>query len=611
MNRFEVNTSVIAIISNISVDVIAQVSNFVILDADGNVSDVIEGGAGEDDLNTPPAVDVNTGLELPAGGSQVISFDSLRYMDNEQPASELTYTITQLPTNGELFFNGELITEVGFSFTQADINLNLLTFNAIDDVDSNVSANLEFTLSDGTNELTNQSYEITVLQTNFDLSESDKDELVNGTEFDDVIKGGNGNDTIYGGNGENVIDGGAGDDCLFGGNGKDTLIGGDGDDKLDGGNAPDFLHGGNGNDTLTGGNGPNIFYYDAPDQGIDLITDFHAPNDKLQFAPAAFGNLSSESFTQAVVSASTSSVGNASLLLLEGSFADATEVQARLAEVAGDRPVFGVYTEGGQSVLVCAAGSRFEVITKFAGVVNLSTRNFIFEGEAAEVPGDGGDDEPISSAPDLIDFSSSSSAVNYMGTEGDDSILGSAFNDTLNGGDGNDTLSGGLGSDLLTGGSGADVFVYNAVTEGVDTVTDFVPGEDQLLFVSPAFGEIGTADFNAVDITGTDTDISGAELVIFSGTYADLAAVEAQYASNPALVQTQSLEFIAMLPEKRFCSLMLTGLAVGQPQQKLSIWDLLPWEWVTSYLPAVALSFRQIRVAHLGVNLRPTAHQVV
>ena len=38
---------------------------------------------------------------------------------------------------------------------------------------------------------------------------------------------------------------------------------------------------------------------------------------------------------------------------------------------------------------------------------------------------------------------------------------------------GADTLDGGAGDDVLTGGAGADAFVFDAVTEGLDTITDF------------------------------------------------------------------------------------------------------------------------------------------
>ncbi|MGH1404766.1 MAG: DUF5801 repeats-in-toxin domain-containing protein [Alphaproteobacteria bacterium] len=64
---------------------------------------------------------------------------------------------------------------------------------------------------------------------------------------------------------------------------------------------------------------------------------------------------------------------------------------------------------------------------------------------------------------------------------GDDIINGGAGNDIIFGQEGNDVISGGLGSDILYGGSGADIFLYEAITEGGDTIADFDSVEgDQL-----------------------------------------------------------------------------------------------------------------------------------
>ncbi|MFY9260649.1 MAG: LamG-like jellyroll fold domain-containing protein [Gallionella sp.] len=52
-------------------------------------------------------------------------------------------------------------------------------------------------------------------------------------------------------------------------------------------------------------------------------------------------------------------------------------------------------------------------------------------------------------------------------------LVGGANADTLVGGVGNDTLTGAGGNDTLTGGAGADRFVFKAVTNGIDSITDF------------------------------------------------------------------------------------------------------------------------------------------
>jgi Ca2+-binding RTX toxin-like protein len=59
-------------------------------------------------------------------------------------------------------------------------------------------------------------------------------------------------------------------------------------------------------------------------------------------------------------------------------------------------------------------------------------------------------------------------------------INGGAGRDTLVGTEGDDVITGGAGSDTLTGRGGADTFVYGSVRDGIDTITDFLPGTDRL-----------------------------------------------------------------------------------------------------------------------------------
>ena len=60
------------------------------------------------------------------------------------------------------------------------------------------------------------------------------------------------------------------------------------------------------------------------------------------------------------------------------------------------------------------------------------------------------------------------------GTYSGNELIGGAGNEIVfNMTPGDDTLDGGAGDDILTGGGGADSFVFDAVTEGLDTITDF------------------------------------------------------------------------------------------------------------------------------------------
>ncbi|HEV2866866.1 MAG TPA: calcium-binding protein [Allosphingosinicella sp.] len=107
-------------------------------------------------------------------------------------------------------------------------------------------------------------------------------DTINGTAGDDRIEGKGGNDVLSGGGGNDKLDGGSGADRLAGGAGNDILEGESGDDILNGGLGRDILEGGTGNDRLTGGGGADIFEFEEPNNGRDVITDFQDGLDKIE-----------------------------------------------------------------------------------------------------------------------------------------------------------------------------------------------------------------------------------------------------------------------------------------------------------------------------------------
>ncbi|WP_267923172.1 calcium-binding protein [Nostoc mirabile] len=91
-----------------------------------------------------------------------------------------------------------------------------------------------------------------------------------------------------------------------------------------------------------------------------------------------------------------------------------------------------------------------------------------------------------------------------IGGDGNDQLQGLAGNDTLQGGNGNDILTGGTGDDLLWGGNGDDILTGGAGKDkylfqssgvfrtslGVDYITDFEGGQDQIVLSKTTFNAV-------------------------------------------------------------------------------------------------------------------------
>lgn len=67
-----------------------------------------------------------------------------------------------------------------------------------------------------------------------------------------------------------------------------------------------------------------------------------------------------------------------------------------------------------------------------------------------------------------------------LGDEAANLIEGLEGNDLINGRGGDDELASGRGFDIMTGGAGADNFQFDFGVDGIDLVTDFVPGLDRI-----------------------------------------------------------------------------------------------------------------------------------
>lgn len=115
--------------------------------------------------------------------------------------------------------------------------------------------------------------------------------------------------------------------------------------------------------------------------------------------------------------------------------------------------------------------------------------------------------------PSVIDYNTEFkpqdlySATPYRASDHDPVIVGlqlmkrldgSNARDALKGSAADEIIYGGIGSDVLTGGAGNDHFLYRNLNEGVDTITDFAPGQDRvdLRSLLASIGYTGTNPFS-------------------------------------------------------------------------------------------------------------------
>lgn len=303
-------------------------------------------------------------------------------------------------------------------------------------------------------------------------------DVFDGAGGDDIISGRAGNDLLIGGPGADMLDGGAGIDTAdYSGSGSGVTVtlgvsasGGDAegdvltqienltgssfDDRLLGDGGANTLSGGDGNDFLSGLGGPDMVF---GGDGFDILVGGDGGGaDTLDGGP---GQDVAHYFdaTSALVVDFTNPANNS-------------------GEVTADT---WISIEG------------------IIGANNFSNT----------LTGDGQDNLFIGGVvADAID-----------GGGGADVLVGNGGNDTLDGGAGADVLIGDAGDDTLTGGIDGDVFFFNQASgNGADTVTDFVIGEDLVLFYRTG---LTFADLSFSDVAGGAlADYGGAsDSILFAG----------------------------------------------------------------------------------------------
>ncbi|MEG4429852.1 calcium-binding protein, partial [Microcoleus sp. F10_A2] len=292
------------------------------------------------------------------------------------------------------------------------------------------------------------------------------------------------------------FDGLAGDDNIVGSNFNDTILGGDGNDTITGGL---------GLDVISGGSGADLFVYRTTKEGGDKIADFTVGVDKFEFSASAFGNLTTTNFDG--VSGSTPDITGKELVIFTGgSYASLQDAQAKALGNSTTAGFFAFTNASNETELYfdsngTVAGGSTLIANLGTAASNLGTADFVFTGTIASPAGtttNSGSVADLTAAGNTFpsDFNNFGSGVGGYNFTSPVLFTGDAKANSVTGTEFADIFSGGSGADILTGGAGADLFVYKAVGEGGDTITDFTVGVDKFEFSASAFGNLTTTNFD-------------------------------------------------------------------------------------------------------------------
>ena len=364
----------------------------------------------------------------------------------------------------------------------------------------------------------------------------------------DRLVGGTGADTLSGGAGSDSMDGGAGNDLLsyadnsatqgirlvsinattfvgtdgLGGTdiatGFESILGGAGNDSINAAlyTTPVMLQGGAGDEPPTGGAGNDLLSYadNSATQGIRLVsinattfvgTDGLGGTDTATGFESILGGAGNDSINATQYTTPVMLQGGAGNDSLTGGLGNGS--------LTGGDGVDKFYITAGRDIVTdLGNGGLDELKVYFGATVNATlaanwtatsdsfnngTVNLVAAGHTVHL-----------AYAQVINGWSVSNAGNATGV----TLTGSAKADTLVGGSGADRLVGGGGQDQLTGGSGADTFVFSALADIGDTITDFVSGLDHVEITAAAFGGGLTAGMSlvatgrfAVNATGNAT----------------------------------------------------------------------------------------------------------
>src|SRR5919199_242494 len=356
---------------------------------------------------------------------------------------------------------------------------------------------------------------------------------------------------------------------IYGTSGKNNLIGTDGNDYLDGREGIDTLQGGKGDDTYVVDNALDKIVEQAG-EGWDSVISYAsnytlADNVENLFlagnATVGTGN-SGDNFlvaNQSLASTLNGQEGNDYLFggagndILNGDagndYLDGGAGNNFLAGGAGN-DTYVVSSYGDKVVEVAGEGVDSVILTQQVFgpyVLADNVENLYLGGNATQASGNSGDNYLVANQTFGSNLSGGDGNDVIIGGAGDDVLYGDTNpkyqfykditgggNDYITGGAGDDVLVGGRGNDILTGGAGSDRFVFTSdrfsfyaptgsfAAMGVDTITDFTSGQDQLLLDSFTFQGLTPNNFVFASVTSDQQAATSEANIVYNSTNGSL-----------------------------------------------------------------------------------------
>jgi Ca2+-binding RTX toxin-like protein len=436
----------------------------------GNIANnTITGNSGANELNGAAGIDTLIGL----GGNDTYVIDSTTDTITEVAGggtdlvqSSVTYTLAaeveNLTLTGAAIINGTGNSLANTITGNAAVN-TLTGLNANDTLIGGngndiyiIDATTGYTITEAATTATNTLPGIADLvkaSVNYTLTDN-----VENLELSGTATSGTGNGLA------NKITGTANADTLDGGVGKDTLIGGQGNDTYVVDNTLDVV-----TETALTGSGTA----DLIQSSVNYTLSVNVENLTLTGTAAIKGTGNNVNNTITGNAGDNTLNGGAGIDTLIGGNGNDTYIVDTTTDKITETSTGG--TDLVQSSVTYTLLNNLENLTLTdAGVINGSGNGLdnIITGNASAntLNGNNGNDT-------------------LNGAGGNDIVNGAAGNDSLIGDSGNDILTGGTGVDTLTGGAGLDIFKYAASTEGIDSITDFVPADDTIQIVASTFEE--------------------------------------------------------------------------------------------------------------------------